>query len=126
MAKPEDKIFASVRSRLDVWKFQKVVIHYDDVRRLNLKYIRGQYFSHKPKGTPDINVYFKHKNICGIIFIEIKSENDKHRVEQLEFMLKFNDLTNVHYILLKEPNQVDILLENITNHQQSILDNIEL
>ena len=124
MAKPEDVLCKSVKNRLDYWKMQKVVIHYDDTRRLGLKATSFGYISHKTKGTPDIVAYFKHKNICGILFIELKTEHDKHRPEQLEFMLKFKDLTNIHYIILKEPKEIDIKLENITHHQQDILDSI--
>jgi len=124
MAKPEDELCKKVKNRLSYWQSQKVVIHTDDIRRLNLRQIKGMFISSKPKGSPDLVSYFKHNNSCGILFIELKTENDKHRVEQLEFMMKFKDLTNVHYLILRDPNQIDITLENITGYVQNTLDNI--
>lgn len=113
MGKLEDNLFKHVKNRLDLWKLHKVVVHYDDCRRLNLKYVRGQFFSHKPKGTPDIIVYIKHKTTCSVYFIELKT-TDKHRPEQLQFMLKFRDMTNVWYDIIHFPQEVDRRIEQIT------------
>lgn len=126
MAKPEDDLCRHVKARLDYWQYNKIVIHYDDVRRLGLKVIRGQWISHKKKGTPDIIAYFKHKDICGILLIELKTKNDTHKEHQIEYMLKFKDLTNVHYIILRDPKQIDETLENITHHFDTILEGIDL
>lgn len=116
MAKPEDALFKSVKNTLYYWKIAKIVIHYDDTRRLGLKNIRGRFYSHKTKGTPDVVAYFKHQGICGILFIELKTENDTIKQSQIEFMMKFKDLTNVHYIILKHPHQIHDLLEKVTGH----------
>lgn len=114
MGKPENILFNSVKSRLDYWRAMKVVIHHDDIRRLNLKCIRGQYFSNKPKGTPDIVAYIKYNGICAIYFIELKSNNDQVRDSQLEFMMKFKDLSNIWYDFIRTGNEVDSRIENIT------------
>lgn len=106
-----------MKNRLDFWQARNIVIHYDDIRRLGLKIVRGQWFSHKKKGTPDIVAYFKHGNICGLLLIEIKTENDKHQNHQIAYMMKFKDLTNVHYLLLRHPNQIDYLLEEISGYK---------
>lgn len=125
MGKPEDELFKSVKARLDYWQACKVIIHFDDMRRMGLKIIRGQWISHKKKGTPDVVAYFKYRDICGILLLELKTEHDTHKEHQIEYMLKFKDLKNVYYILTKNPGQIDQILEQITGHQQNQLDNIK-
>lgn len=124
MAKPEDALCKLVKAQLDFWQICGVVIHYDDIRRLGLKYMRGQWFSHKKKGTPDIVAYFKHKGICGILLIELKTKNDTHKECQIEYMMKFRDLSNVHYIICRSTSQIHKKLEDITGYMQNKLENI--
>ena len=124
MGKPEDELFKHVKARLDYFKLHKIVLHYDDLRRLNLIRTRRGFFSHKPKGTPDIAVYIKHHTTGYIYFIELKTPNDKHRPEQLEYMLKFRDLTNVWYDVIRTADEVNRRIEMITGYSQSIFDSM--
>jgi len=126
VGKPENSIFKSIKSDLDMWMTEGVVIHYDDIRRLNLKCIRGQYFSHKPKGTPDIVIYIKNQYSCWIYFVEIKSKNDSIRSSQLIFGAKFSELQNVIYEAVNSASQVNNTIETITMHFDKKIKEMEI
>ena len=112
-------------SRLSVWQMQKVVVYYQDLSQFGLRYIRGLYVKRTTKGLPDIVAYVKHKGVCSICWFELKTTT-KQSSHQLEWMLKFKDLTNVWYDIITEPNQVDNRIETITGFYEQQLKDMTL
>lgn len=116
----ERDIQKSCINRLDVWKqICKVVIHYEDMSGHGKKFIRGRWVMHSKKGSPDLVAYIKYKETCCICFFEIKRPQGKQSEDQIKFMLKFSNLTNVYYDVITEPNQIDHRIESITNYYQN-------
>lgn len=108
---------------LDYWKSLGIIIHYDIMSDAGRKQIRGRWIMQTSKGRPDINVYFKYKEICGILFIEVKTKTGIQSQNQLNFMLKFKNISNVHYLIVRNPLQVSQLLENISGYTPESLTN---
>ena len=123
---PEKVIIRSVLIRLQMWEMKGVVIHAD---RYNAGFLHygGKYGLHikmAKAGTPDITAYIKHKNICAICFFECKSSIGCQSDNQIKFMMKFKDLNNVYYDIVKDPAQIDERIESITGYSQSVLNSM--
>ena len=125
---PERDILAACLNRLWWWKSQGVVVHYE--RRTVRTWTDGRNIKLAESGTPDITTYVKHNGICSICFFEVKRSNVNITLgpkgHQLAFMLRFKDLTNVYYDLINHPSMVDQRIENITNHTDTIFNNMNL
>jgi hypothetical protein len=120
---PEQDILKSCLSRLKTWEIKGVVIHADRYNAGNIH--QGRFHMRMARsGTPDITAYVKYNGICAICFFECKSSIGKQSIKQIEFMMKFRDLSNVYYDLITHPNQVDVRIESITGYTQRILDSI--
>lgn len=113
-------------NKLEIWKMYKVVIHYENMSAHGKKLIRGRWVMHSNKGAPDLVAYIKYKDICGICFFEIKRPKGIQSVDQLNFMLKFCDISNVWYSLITDPIQIDNKLEDITGHIQDQFNKMEI
>lgn len=107
-------------SRLAIWQMQKVVIYYQDMSQFGVRYFRGNYVKRTTKGLPDIVAYVKEDGHCAICFFELKTQS-KQSEHQVEFMLKFKDLTNVWYDIITHPDQIDARIESITGHYDNVL-----
>ena len=120
---PERDILKSCLSRLQMWELKGVLAHYDRYNAGNIH--QGRFHMRMARqGTPDITAYIKYKDICAISFFECKSSTGKQSENQLNFMLKFKDLTNVFYTIVKHPDQIDENIEMITGHTQRMLDSM--
>lgn len=124
MAK-ESTILIGCKKRLEYWKSMKVVCHFD---RINSgKIFTGQYWVQlAEKGSPDLVAYINNNNICALLFIECKKPGGRLRDSQIEFMMKFKDLTNVYYEIVTDPNQIDITINKITNFAENQLSKVNL
>lgn len=80
---------------------------------------------HNNKGSPDLVAYIKYKSVCAICFFEIKRPNGIQSPDQLKFMLKFRDFTNVWYDLIIHPDQIDSRIEEITGFHTQQLNSIK-
>lgn len=112
-------------TRLSIWQMHKVVIFYQDLSQFGLRQIRGRYVKRTSRGLPDIVAYVKCNGVCAICFFELKA-NTKQSEHQLEFMMKFKDLSNVWYDIIISPDQIDARIESITGHYQRQLSEINI
>lgn len=122
----EKDIQKSCHHRLDYWQSQKVVVHYTDLSNIGRKFIHGRWIMNTKKGTPDIVAYVKYGGICCVCFFEVKTATGVQSDNQIAFLKKFNNLTNVFYEIVRDPNQVDVLIERIVHFTDNKLGEFQL
>ena len=110
-------------SRLSIWQMHKVVVYYQDISQFGLRYFRGNFIKRTHKGLPDIVAYVKYNQECHICFFELKT-GTKQSDHQLDFMLKFKDLSNVWYDIIRNSDEIDNRIEILTNHYKNQLDKL--
>lgn len=120
----EKHLQKSCLNRLSVWQMEKVVVYYTDLSQYGVRQIRGRYVKRTDKGLPDIVAYVKHKDLCCVCWFELKTDIGKMSQHQLQFLIKFKDLTNVHYYLIRNPDELDNSIESLTNHYTNKLKEI--
>lgn len=127
--RPEKEVLKSCCDRLDMWQMKKVVIHYDRNNSGKINTGRRWIKLHK-EGTPDLTAFINYKGICVVYFIEVKRSNINiskgPKGKQLEFMMKFNYLSNVWYDIVNNPDQVDSRIDSLTNYFADSLDKLTI
>lgn len=119
----EKEILKKCKNRLDFYQSIGVIVHFDRYNSGKIN-VGGRWVQLSKSGTPDITVYIKHGNICAVLFIECKISGKKQSPDQIKFMMKFKDLTNVYYDVVTHEHQIDSRIESITNYSNNILNNI--
>lgn len=111
----ERDVLKSCKYRLDYWQMQKVCIWWDRLNSGRMQF-EGRYVYGCKPGTPDLVAYLSVGKVCHIVFFECKKDaKAKQSVEQKNFESKFNCLDNAHYMVVTDPDQVDALIDKITN-----------
>ena len=104
---------------------QKVVVSW---MRLNSGMVKvdGKYLRLCPPGTADIVAYLRLPDgVCHVLFLECKrSEGGTWGYDQQEFAHRFINFSNVSYDVVRNPQQVDELIENITHYNKNKLNEI--
>lgn len=121
----EADILKACKARLEFWQLRKIVVFFDRINSGKI-FLNGRWIQMAKEGSPDLIAYIKHKDICAIYFIECKREKAKLRDSQIEFMMKFRDLSNVFYDVVTNPDQVNYRIESITNFQIDQLDKVNI
>ena len=118
----EKEILKSCKHRLDYWQMQKVCVWWDRLNSGKMQF-EGRYVQFCKPGTPDLVAYLAVGNKCHVCFFECKKdEKAEWSKEQKSFYEKFRDFENVHYQIITNPNQIDRIIEIITNHNEKQLE----
>ena len=121
----EADILLSCKKQLEYWKSMKVVFHYERLNSGKI-YSNGYWIQLASKGTPDLIAYIKRDNLCCIYFIECKRKGGTWHDNQIEFMMKFRDLTNVFYDVVTDSDEINRRIELITNFSNNQLDKVNI
>ena len=117
MGKLEDPVKKACLNRLAVWKGLGFVVDYDDVSALGKRCIRGRWRMDTEVGKRDIIAIIKVKNIVHVYLIETKAPKGGHwPKEQQDYAKKFAWLDNVIYEVVKDANQIDTTIGELTGY----------
>lgn len=119
-----------------MWEMKGVVVFHDRYNAGKIK-VGYNWLQLCKDGHCDRIAFIKHENICWLYLIEVKREggkqtktrmnkNGKEIEGQDDWEKRFTGLTNVVYEVVDSPSQVDRTIEQITGHNQKILDSIIL
>lgn len=113
MGKLESDVMSGIKRRLEHYEFAKIVVWWTRLQSFKIKHF-GNWIHGCAKGTSDFVAVIRNKhNNLTVVFLEAKSDTGKLRPEQIQFRDKHHNGHDVLYCEIRDPKEVDNIINNI-------------